>query len=73
MGRGGSATVARASGLSRPTLYHGRQDLTAGPEAGGRIRRVGAGRNRKRDHEPGLVRQWETLVAPETRGAPMSP
>jgi transposase len=73
LGRGGIATVARASGLSRPTLYQGLQDLTVGPGAAGRIRRVGAGRKRKRDHEPGLVRQLETLVAPETRGDPMSP
>jgi hypothetical protein len=43
LGRGGIATVARASGLSRPTLYQGLQDLTVGPGAAGRIRRVGAG------------------------------
>ena len=73
MGRGGIATVARASGLSRPTLYQGLQDLTEGPGVVGRIRRVGAGRKRKREHEPGLVRQLETLVAPATRGDPMSP
>jgi transposase len=73
MGRGGIATVARASGLSRPTLYQGLQDLTEGPGVVGRIRRVGAGRKRKQEHEPGLVRQLETLVAPETRGDPMSP
>lgn len=65
MGRGGIATVARASGLSRPTLYQGLQDLTEGPGVVDRIRRVGAGRKRKREHEPGLVRQLETLVAPE--------
>ena len=73
LGRGGIAKVARASGLARPTLYQGLRDLTEGAVPEGRIRRVGAGRKRKRDQEPALVQQLEALVAPETRGDPMSP
>ena len=44
LGYGGIALVARASGLSRPTLYQALRDLHADPLAPRRTRRPGAGR-----------------------------
>jgi hypothetical protein len=72
LGHGGIARVARAAGVSRPTIYRGLADLTQ-PSSTGRVRRVGGGRTRSRDRDPTLVAALEALVEPDTRGDPMSP
>jgi len=73
LGRGGQARVAEATGMSRNPLIDGAKDLAAGPVAGGRIRRPGAGPKRKIDLDPELLVVLDSLVEPESRGDPMSP
>jgi len=73
LGRGGISIVARASGLSRPTLHKGLEELHQQPLALGRVRRQGAGRKRVEESEPGVVQRLERLIEPATRGDPMSP
>jgi len=72
-GRGGISAVARASGLSRPTIHQGLRELDEAPLPGGQVRRAGGGRKKLRDRHPGLVRALESLVEPSVRGDPESP
>src|SRR3954447_25364415 len=82
LGRGGVSTVAKATGLSRTTIYSGLKDLgspppsSAPPAAVGaasarRIRAAGAGRKKLTDKDPTLLRDLDALVEP--RGDPQSP
>jgi hypothetical protein len=71
--RGGITAVAAASGLSRPTLYKGMEELESGAIASERIRRPGAGRKKATVRYPGLEGALEALVEPASRGDPMSP
>jgi transposase len=80
LGRGGPSLVAKASGLSRTTIYAGLSDLDPSrvrpilpPPAAGRIRRLGGGRKRLVDSNPELLRDLDKLVDPITRGDPESP
>jgi DNA-binding phage protein len=73
LGRGGIALVARASGFARPTLYKARRDLHRPPLPLERVRRPGAGRKKLEEHDPQLLQALETLIAPDSRGDPMSP
>jgi transposase len=73
LGRGGVSAVARASGLSRPTIHKGLQELREQPLAAGRVRRAGGGRKRAEQVEPSLLKRLERLVDPAIRGDPMSP
>ena len=78
LGYGGVSSVARAVGLTRPTITAGMKELG---DARGlvpmapkhRVRRVGAGRPRVTDSDVGLRPALEDLVEPATRGHPMSP
>jgi hypothetical protein len=73
LGHGGVARVARAAGVSRPTIQQGLRDLAepmTGPE---RVRRVGGGRKALAEQDPTLLVDLEALVDPDTRGDPMSP
>jgi transposase len=78
LGYGGVSTVARAVGLTRPTITAGmkelgdaRQLVPMAPKH--RVRRAGAGRPRALDVDAGLRPALEELVEPATRGHPMSP
>jgi len=71
--RGGISAVAKATGLSRPTLYKGMKELESGSVAEGRIRRPGGGRKKVSEKFPGLEAALEALVEPTSRGDPMSP
>lgn len=77
LGRGGMTIVARATGLSRPTLYAGRRELelVAGERVAeaARVRRPGGGRKRLTEIDPELVAALERLIDPVTRGDPQSP
>ena len=73
LGRGGISTVARTSGLSRPTIHKGLQELHQKPLSPGRIRKRGAGRKRVEELEPSILKELERLIDPATRGDPMSP
>jgi Rhodopirellula transposase DDE domain len=81
LGRGGISQVARATGISRKRIHHGLRDLdqqgkTTPPTAKyqpERVRRPGGGRRALTQKDPELVHQLDALVAPATRGDPMSP
>jgi transposase len=73
VGFGGDALVASATGLARATIRLGRQELEEGDESGHRQRRLGAGRKPLTETQSGWVEILERLVAPTTRGDPMSP
>jgi len=73
LGRGGISQVARASGLSRPTLYQGVGELEGREQNLGRIRRPGGGRKSATQKYPRLAGVLEKLVEPTTRGDPMLP
>src|SRR5215210_3147710 len=72
LGRGGITRVARAAGLSRPTIYQGLRDLDQ-PPTPGRVRRPGGGRPSIHDRDPGLPAALDALIEPDTRGDPESP
>lgn len=72
-GRGGVAKVARASGLSRQTIYRGMEELVALPVPDGRVRRTGGGRKPIDETDPALLPSLEALLDPVTRGDPESP
>jgi transposase len=71
LGWGGVSMVARTSGLSRPTIYKGLQELQEAPL--GRTRQDGGGRKYIEEETPAILRRLEELIAPATRGDPMSP
>jgi Rhodopirellula transposase DDE domain len=79
LGRGGVSRVARATGISRPTIHAGLREIAAGEvpattrTGAPRVRRTGAGRKPRTHHDPTLVPDLEALVASTTRGDPQSP
>ena len=78
LGRGGISAAARATGLSRPTIYAGIEEIHTGTVAtpqgrAERVRRPGGGRQKRTRHDPTLLHALEALVQPTTRGAPQSP
>jgi len=54
LGYGGVSLVSRACGLSRVTITKAMGELGAGPLAGGRVRRSGAGRRKLVVRDPDL-------------------
>jgi transposase len=73
LGYGGIVRVARAAGVSRPTIQKGLQELTQANPGADRVRTPGGGRKPLRTHDPTLLAALEALVDPDTRGDPMSP
>ena len=77
MGFGGVSLVARATGLSRPTIIAGLAELRlpAGQRASAaqRVRRPGAGRRTVTATDPALLAALLALIEPATRGDPESP
>jgi hypothetical protein len=73
IGFGGDAVVSSATGVARATIRVGRAELAAGVRATGRVRRPGAGRPGIEATYPGIREALDRLVAPVTRGDPMSP
>jgi transposase len=77
IGWGGLSLVARATGLSRPTITAGLRELEQPtPQraaAAMRVRRPGGGRKPLVETDPGLLAALEALVEPVTRGDPESP
>jgi len=76
LGPGGIGLVARATGISRPTISRGMREVESGahqrlpPE---RTRRAGGGRKRAAEKDATLVGDLEALVEPTTSGDPDSP
>lgn len=73
IGYGGDAVVASATGLARATIRAGREELKKGEAVTGRQRRLGGGRKALALVQGGWVEALERMVAPTTRGDPMSP
>ncbi len=72
LGHGGIAVVARASGAARSTVSIGLRQVRVGVVCDGRVRAPGAGRPRVGEVQPGVEQALQDLVAPATRGDPMS-
>jgi hypothetical protein len=77
LGWGGISLVARATGLSRPTIMAGLEELGRSAKsravAGARVRSAGGGRHPLTQSDPDLLDALERLIGPATRGDPMSP
>jgi len=75
LGYGGFKRVSDITGLSRPTLYRGLEDLKNNEEQidTARVRKVGGGRKKVCDQFPDLLIALEELIEPSTRGDPESP
>lgn len=77
IGWGGISLVARATGLSRPTIMVGLGELELSSKsrtlAAARVRCPGGGRRTLAQSDPGLLEALERLIEPTTRGDPMSP
>jgi len=73
LGYGGIRRVSRASGISHATIQRAWKQLDTPPPAAGRVRRPGGGRQKIRDKDPAVLAALEELIAPETRGDPLSP
>ena len=74
LGRGGISAVSRATGISRPVIRKGIQELQAPAKVGaGRVRRPGGGRKRIAERDPSVLSDLEKLLEPVTRGDPESP
>lgn len=75
LGYGGQRLVARATGLSRTTLYREGVRQAEHRTAAGqdRIRHAGGGRKPLTVQEPGLLSALEALVDPTSRGDPERP
>ena len=68
-GRGGTAAVARATGIAPSTIRRGRGELASGLSPGpGRVRRPGAGRKALTESDPTLLADLERLLDGESRG-----
>src|SRR3989344_9280230 len=67
LGHGGVTAVQKATGVSRPCITRGKNDIDAPPTADGRIRRVGGGRKRVAAQDATLVPDPRALGEPPTR------
>jgi Rhodopirellula transposase DDE domain len=74
LGYGGVQAMHALTGLSRPTIRKGMQELRAGPELGRRerVRQVGGGRKCLEVADPELTVQLEGIMDETTAGDPMS-
>jgi hypothetical protein len=72
LGRGGQARVVEATGLSSSTVNRATREVEAGVEVSDRRRAPGAGAKPVTETQPKLLSALDELVAPETRGNPMS-
>jgi hypothetical protein len=78
VGWGGVSMVALATGLSRITIGVGVRELQERSKAGAavvttRVRRPGGGSKSLVTVDPEILVDLEAIIAPETRGDPMSP
>jgi transposase len=74
LGYGGMTIVARATGISFPTIRRGIREINAGaPLSSTWSRQYGGGRKRADEADTTLRAELERLVEPYTRGDPQSP
>ena len=72
LGRGGRTKVAELSGVSRPTVAKGANEIETGAEVSERLRSPGGGAKPPVETQPGLFEALDALVDPQTRGSPVS-
>src|SRR3989339_218813 len=78
LGRGGITLVSKATGVSRPTItlgcneLHKIEDISPPVKGPNRVRRPGGGRKRTADIDESLRRDLESLIEPVTSGDPES-
>jgi hypothetical protein len=72
-GYGGTAAVARATGVARSTIIRGARDLREASTGTLRVRRKGAGRPASSEADVTLLDDLRDLVEPATMGDPMRP
>lgn len=72
-GWGGIKAMEELTGMSRPTILRGIQELKEGKLPEGRIRKPGGGRKPLEKRDPGLTRALEKIMSENTAGDPMSP
>ena len=75
LGQGGIKRLSQITGVSKPTIHKGIKELegSAGQEvASRRVRVAGGGRKKITDKYPEIIKELETLMAPEVRGDPES-
>lgn len=74
IGRGGKAMVSKLTGISRPTINKGEQELNSkqGSSIAEGVRRSGGGRKKLIDDNMELLEALERLVEPLSRGNPES-
>jgi transposase len=74
---GGISQAARLSGLSRPSIYAGMEELksqnAANAEGEARQRKIGGGRKSIDNETPEILEKLESLTKPYERGNPESP
>ena len=74
LGRGGTAAVARATGIAESTIRRGRAEVASEERLEpGRVRRPGAGRKTLIETDPTLLADLERLVDESSRGDPEAP
>src|SRR5258706_14591320 len=74
LGWGGISTASRATGLSRPVISAGIQELQGGTQAEwGRVRRKGGGRKSNVSKDAKLREDLKRLVEAVTAGGPAAP
>lgn len=65
--------ISEETGISRPTIYKGYEELENKSVAKGRIRNEGGGRKKLTNKNPAILKALEELIEPTTKGDPMSP
>lgn len=75
-GRGGISRLSELTGMSRPTIMKGVEDLKKGSvlavQQSGRVRKSGGGRKRVEEVYPAIERELKRIVDETTAGDPMS-
>ncbi|MFC0865470.1 hypothetical protein ACFHYQ_24560 [Sphaerimonospora cavernae] len=72
-GYGGIAFVAAVTKVTTETIAEGIKELTGEKPLAQGVRRLGGGRKRAENIDPGLPAALDALVEPVIRGDPMSP
>ena len=73
LGWGGISKVAKATGVSRVTIYKALAEVEGKKVIAERIRKPGGGRKDITEYHPDILEKLEALVDPVTRGDPRSP
>jgi len=71
LGHGGITRVQEVTGVSRPCITRGLQELATAPLSVGAVRQAGGGRKRVTEHDPALLAALDALIEPTQRGDPM--